>query len=262
MKKPVVALAFVFAFVVMMTICEAFAAETLQTPVAVWKAGAWRNWETLVEMSDARQLNEEGQEWLIDLARYHTGQIDANELWKRAETTTKGDALLKYDEIGFRILWREPEKSDAAAAIRAEMETVLAGENETAVRAVKAAYARLALKRGEYATAWHYYIECGIHSNDAVALASIMLRDKSNAASVFQGAETLFENGIDVYAARQLIPVMQRAAVYAKLPAAEVCATLETIQRLYADRAVGDTDEAKAWGIVLGALRDSIAAWK
>ena len=250
-------------FAAMLAVNGAFAAGTLPQPFSVWEKGGWNNWGEIVAKADAGELNQEGQEWIVDLARYHAGKIDATELWKRTATTlVDGDYARKYGEIGYRILLNEPAESTAAAPIRAEMDAALAGENAEAAKAARGGYARLAEKQGNYELAWEYFISSGMYANNAANVAGILLKDKANAAAVYQGVLQLFETGVDAQSARRLIPALQKAAVYAKIPAAEVRGALETVQRLYADRAIGDTDDAKAWGIVLGALRDSIAAWK
>ena len=64
-------------FAAMLAVNWAFAAGTPPTPRAVWEKGGWNNWSEIVTMAESKQLNTAGEEWLIDLALYPVGKIDA-----------------------------------------------------------------------------------------------------------------------------------------------------------------------------------------
>lgn len=249
------------AMAALMLTLGTFAAEALPTANEVWRGGGWNNWAEIVTKADAGKLDTGKEAWIIDLARYFTGKIDAAELWKRADAVLPAEQyVIRYAEVGYRILLKEPE-SETAAKIRALMGAALAGEDEGAAKAAHAAYGRWSAKRGDYAAAWTHFLACGIYQNNAVDAAARLMRDKANAETVYRGAVRLYDAGVEAAPARRLAGLLQRAAVTAKIPAAEVRAELEKIHRLYSGKAVGDSGEAKQWGLFLGSLRDSINAW-
>ncbi len=238
-----------------------FAVETLPTARQVWSDGGWRNWAEIVTKADAGQLDAGVDGWVVDIARYNTGEIDAAELWSRAEAALPQEQYsIRFAEIGFRILLKDPS-SATAAKIRAEFDAAISGDDANAAKAANGAYARFHYKNDD-ATAWIYFVKCADYPDSAVQVGLRLLKDgTANAETVYRGAVAFFDNGIPAAAARPMLTLLLKAAIAADIAPTEVRTTLERIRRLYSGRAVGESDEAKTWGIFVGSLNESIKAW-
>ena len=252
--------------VVAVMACVAMGAEAKKTVWQLWSEGGWGNWTEVIKAAESGAVEVKGQEWVVLLAKYETKAITAEEYWKQSRELEKEKFTgVQYTETACRICKNEPTDSPIVATVRAEVDKAIADKDEKVKKNALTGKARIYLWADkDYYQAFLAQAQSGQYLDRCCFFATYALNaDNAKAPEIYKGLSGVILKGVGSgNAAKVALATMNKAAILANIPPAEVVSTLTTIQRLYADKAVGDSKEAKAWGIFLGSLRDVIASWK
>lgn len=252
--------------VVAVMACVAMGAEAKKTVGQLWIEGGWENWTEVIKAAESGAVETKGGEWIVLLAKYMDKAITAEQLWNQScelfKTKPNGNL---YTNIGWRICRNEPADSAIVATVKADIEKTIAGKDEALKKMALAGKARIIFSVDkDYYNAFTVLLESKIAQDWFGSFGREALRtNEAKASEIYKGLVSVMKSGVhNGNPARMILETLNKSAILANIPAPEVVSTLTTIQRLYADKAVGDTPAAKEWGIFLGSLRDVIASWK
>lgn len=242
-------------------------AEAKKTVAQLWREGGWTNYAEIIKAAESGAVEVKGQEWLVLLAKYETKAITAEQLWNQVtELDKKQFCYVRYWEVARRIVLEEPADSAIVKTVKAELEAsakLTDKKVESKWHSAVSTLGMIAWINHESEKAFELYSTAHVGHWVGVCGNEVLSKDPTKAADIYKKVSDEMLRGIvNGNAGKHLLTAFNKSAILANIPAPEVVATLTTIQRLYADRAVGDTPQAKEWGIFLGSLRDVIASWK
>ena len=264
LKFKMLLFAVVGAFAVLSTAVAA--GEELREAGAVIKENGWANFEEVLALAEAGKLKtgEFRYDWPILMAKFRTGKITARELWTQCHALAHNPPT--SDELW--PLWftlprhivqygNDPEFSEE---VLSALKSDAAGDDAVRRQAAARGLAEVLLMQNKVAEAWPYLCEPNGKARNMITAAQRILADELlPAGDVYAGIRTAILRRGNTTPAEllSLTRLLMDSGVRAAIPQSEIKSTLEQISLLYVSFATGDSDSAKAWAEVIGAVEET-----
>ena len=135
-----------------------------------------------------------------------------------------------------------------------------AGDDAVRRQAAARGLAEVLLMQNKVAEAWPYLCEPNGKARNMITAAQRILADELlPAGDVYAGIRTAILRRGNTTPAEllSLTRLLMDSGVQAAIPQSEIKSTLEQISLLYVSFATGDSDSAKAWAEVIGAVEET-----
>ncbi len=260
------------AFAALVTVSAFASGGTTSEPAGldaqeVFKNGNYRNYDELLQLSAEGRLQTGALRYdsPVLLAKFRKGEFNKAQFWaaaKAANTGTVHDLNALYLSVAPTILNDDTEPAVRTAVLEELNALVSSNDPAARVRGISGLAATYS-SRHDWAQAWPWLLQCPDRIPELLIVGREGMRRGAIAPTeVFAGVlDRLADTGgVNAVKAMELFNLALEAANRGEVADAELAAALKRVNRIYSARAVGDDESAKAWGVFVGAVRETLNA--